>query len=360
MKEIIGDKRTIILMVVVVALVSLNLYLYSEMIQTRSALSEARDELDSVSGIIVSQDRFLDESGEIRCIGLLRLTSDDDVNGVEAGEMSDYRMISDPYIELEAGNLVIGRPMREEPPSLHVRSVIPFFLPPIVNTGEYVDFDVRLNTVGPSLSLGLHNLGERDIIAVRAEVNGTSIPFFFGVDKEHPVKPYGYLHDTVPTNWFDPALNSTKGFRPVQGETYPVDVKLTFSDDWHNYHTKTVKTWNFSRTAVSVYTGGLFVPDESIIHIKSACLIGKTGNDDSLSIVVENVWSKSVGNIDILVDDIQVASVKTNLESGDCWVACIGLPFNIYVGSSHNVTVVALTTEGEVAEVSKEVRCERL
>ncbi len=66
-----------------------------------------------------------------------------------------------------------------------------------------------------------------------------------------------------------------------------------------------------------------------------------------------------VTDIEILVDDVQVAAVKTNLKSGNSWKACIGLPFNIYVGSSHNVIVRALTAEGEAAEVSREVKCLR-
>jgi len=361
MERIKGNKVTVILVLLVVVLASLNLVLYLDLIRARSALGEARHELASVSGVIVSLDRVeYEESGEVRYIGLLRLTSEDDVNGVNAGEISDYCIVLDSYVDLDVGNLVIGRPMKEEIPTLHVQSVTSFFLPPIFNTGEYINFEVvELRTVRPSFYLGLHNLGEKDIISIRAEVNGTSIPFFFGVDKEHPVRPYEYMHDVVPTCWFDPTTNGTAGFKPTHGETYPIIVKLTLSEDPPVYPFKMVKTWNFSVMAVSVIGVGSFSPFESIIDIRSAYLFEDIGNEDFLSIVVENVWVNPVRNIEIFVDDVKVVGVKTNLKSANSWKACIRLPFNIYVGSSHNVTVVALTTEGEVAEVSREVKCLR-
>jgi hypothetical protein len=349
-------------MIFIVSLASLNLYLYSELVQTHSDLNEARDELGTVSGIILSTKAVeYEDSGEVMYIILLRLISEDPVNVVTASEISEYRLLLDSYMDLEAGNLVTGKPMKGRPPALRVQSVTPFFHPPIVNTGEYIDFEVlELNTVGPSFYLGLHNLGEKDIISIRTEVNGTLIPFFFGVDKEHPVKPYGYMHESVPTSWFDPTTNGTAGFNPIHGETYPVVVKLTLSDDRPYYTLKTGKTWDFSLTAVSVGAITTFCPFESIIHIGSAYLFEKTGKEDFLSIVVENVWVTPVTDIEILVDDIQIASVKTNLKSGKCWEACIRLPFNIYVGSSHKVIARAITAEGDVAEFSKEVRCERM
>ena len=362
MERIKGNKVTVILVLLVMVLASLNLVLYLDLIRARSALGEARHELASVSGVIVSLDRVeYEESGEVRYIGLLRLTSEDDVNGVNAGEISDYCIVLDSYVDLDVGNLVIGRPMKEEIPTLHVQSVTSFFLPPIFNTGEYINFEVvELRTVRPSFYLGLHNLGEKDIISIRAEVNGTSIPFFFGVDKEHPVKPYEYMHDAVPTSWFDPTTNGTVGFKPIRGETYPIIVKLTLSEDPLFYLFKTVKTWNFSVTAVSEYAIATFSPFESIIDIRSAYLFEKIGNEDFLSIVVENVWVNPVTDIKILVDDVQVAAVKTNLKSGNSWKACFGLPFNIYLGSSHNVTIQALTAEEETAEVSRVVKCDSM
>lgn len=361
MERIKGNKVTVILVLLVVVLASLNLVLYFDLSRVRSALGEARFELTSVSGIIVSLDRVeYEESGEVCYIGLLRTISEDDVNGVNAGEISDYRIVLDSYMDLEVGNLVIGRPMKEKIPTLHVQSVTSFFLPPIFNTGDYINFEViELNTVGPSLYLGLHNLGEKDIISIRADVNGTSIPFFFGVDKEHPVKPYEYMHDVVPTSWFDPTTNGTAGFKPIHGETYPIIVKLTLSEDPPVYPSKIVKTWNFSLTAVSGIGVGSFSPFESIIDIRSAYLFEDVGNKDFLSIVVENVWVNPVRDIEILVDDVKVVGVKTNLKSGNSWKACIRLPFNINVGSIHKITVIGLTTEGEVAEVSEEVKCLR-
>jgi hypothetical protein len=95
------------------------------------------------------------------------------------------------------------------------------------------------------------------------------------------------------------------------------------------------------------------------IEIGSAYLFESSNKGDFLSFEVRNIWNKTVTGLEILVDEVQVAGVKTNLKRGSYWKACIRLPFNVYVGSTHNVTVVALTTEGEVAEVSREVKCLR-
>jgi hypothetical protein len=361
LKELKGDKKAIILMIFVVTFASLNLYQYTELIQTHSELNEARDKLATVSGIIVNSESYeYEESGEVQFNGVLRLTANDSVNEVKAGEISDYRLILDKFVELEVGNLVSGIPIKGEIPTLKVEDITPFFHPPIINTGDYIDFEVvELRTGGPSFYLGLFNLGEKDIISIRAEVNGTLIPFFFGVDKEHPVKPYGYMHETVPTSWFDPDTNRTEGFKPIPGETYPIVVELTLSDDRPLYLFKIVSVWNFSVTAKSVISIGTFVPFPSIVQIRSAYLFEKRRNEDFLSIVVENVWESPVTEIKILVDDIEVADVYTNLKSGNQWEACTRLPFDIFVSSSHNVTVRAITAAGEVAEVSQDVKCVR-
>lgn len=349
MKEIKGDKRTIFLMIIVVTLAFLNLYLSSELFRTRS-----------VSGIIVSLKRVEYEDDEgASYIGLLRLTTDDSVNGVGVGEMSDYRIILDEDVRLKVGNLVSGIPMKKEIPTLKVERITPFFHPPIINTGDYIDFkSVRLNEFGPSLYLRLHNLGEKDIISVRVEVNGTLIPFLFGVNKEHPVKPYKYVQGEVPTSWFDPATNGTVGLKPIQGETYPIVVELTLSDDRPHYLSKTVKTWNFTVTTIFFGSISTLIDTGTHIEIGSAYLFEYPSKGDFLSFEIRNVWSKTVTDLEILVDDVQVATVKTNLKTGSYWKASIRLPFNINIGSSHNVTIRALTAEGEVAEVSKKVRCD--
>ena len=362
LKENRIGKRTIILMIVVATLASLNLYLYSELIQTRSVLSEAREELNMVSGIIVSL-RMVEHDGDegTSYIGLLRLTTNDGVNGVMTGEISDYRIILDKYVELEVGNLVNGIPMKQEIPAIKVEYITPFFYPPLINKGEHIAFEaVELNTVGPSFYLKLQNLGEKDIISVRAEVNATLIPFFFGVDKEHPVKPYEYMSDSVPTSWFDPATNGTVGFKLIHGETYHAVVKIILSEDPPVYPYRTVKTYNFSVTAISFGSIVTIFDTGTHIEMESAYLFENLYKEDFLLIEILNVWVKAVTGIKILVDDVQVAAVKTNMKEGDCWKACIGLPIDIYVGSSHNVTVYALMAEGEVAEVSKEVKCQRM
>jgi len=132
------------------------------------------------------------------------------------------------------------------------------------------------------------------------------------------------------------------------------------SEDPPVYPFKTVKTYNFSVTAISFGSIVTIFDTGTHIEMESAYLFENLYKEDFLLIEIWNVWVKAVTGIKILVDDVQVATVKTNMKEGDCWKACIELPIDIYVGSSHNVTVYALMAEGEVAEVSKEVKCERM
>jgi len=268
--------------------------------------------------------------------------------------------VLESYVELQVGNLVTGNPITGTSNTLYVRNITAFIHPPIINTGEYINLGARLTTVGPYLSLGGQNLGEKDIISVRVEVNGTLIPFFFGVDKEHPVKPYGYLQGSAPTSWFDPEVNGTVGFKPVRGETYPVNVELTLSEDPPLYLYRTVKTWNLSVTAKSIASIATVADSGEHIEIRSAYLFKRSREGYFLSIVVRNVWSETVTGMKVLVDDVSVAEVRVNLRSGKYWEACVMLPFDLITGRVYRVTLMAFTADGEFAEVSQDVKCLRL
>jgi len=362
-----GDrKRSVVVMFLVAVLAMLSVVQYIELRQTRSALSEIREELSVVTGVIISLKSVEEEdSGEVRYVGLLRLTSNDEVNGVKAGDISDYVIVLDSYRELDVGNLVKGRPLKGEIPSLKVQSVIPFIISPIINAGDYIDFEMmKLNTgVGgsyPSLHLGLKNLGEREVISIRAEVNGTIIPFSFGVSEEHPVEPSHSMHKTVPTSWFDPALNRTAGFRPLRGETYPVVVTLTLTNGTLIYSSKTVRTWNFSVTAITYGAVETMGADGWRIDMRSVDLFENRKKEDVLSVVFRNTWNKTVTNVTILVDGVAVASAGTRLTPGEYWVASIRLPFNVYLGSRHKVTIQTQTEDGDIAEVSQMVKSEKI
>ena len=343
-------------------LASLCLFQYNSLRQTRSTLSDYQEELDLVTGIVLSlrSVEYDDVGSGASYMGLLRLTSEDSVNHVEIGEISEYRMSLDSYVELDVGNLLIGRPVAGDPPTIHVQSFHPFFLPKIINAGEYVDFDwLRLNTVGPSLSLSLQNLGEKDITSVRVEVNGTFIPFLMGVDKEHPVKPAGHLGGSIPISWFDPSLNCAVGFKPERGETYPVVVKLTLDDGTLTYGSKTVKTYNFSVMTTSVGAIESMGCSDWAIDIRSASLFSTSHGEDFISLILRNVYTEELAKIVVLVDEIPIANVSKRLRVGEYLNISMKIPFDIYSGTRHNVVVQAFTAQEYVSETSENVLCVR-
>jgi len=355
------NRKILTLALIIFFLASLCLFQYYSLRQTRSTLSDYQEELNVVTGIVLSlrSVEYDVVGGGASYIGLLRLTSEDAVNHVEIGEISEYRMSLDSYVELNVGNLLLGKSTTGDPPTIHVQSIHPFFLPKIINAGEYVDFDwLELNTVGPSLGLSLQNLGEKDITSIRVEVNGTFIPFLMGVDKLHPVKPAGYLGGSVPTSWFDPSLNRTVGFKPERGETYPVVIKLTLDDGTLTYGSKTVKTYNFSVPTDSGYSIETMVFTESALDIRSASLFSD-GGEDFISLVLKNEYVEELTNIVVFVDNVSIANVKTQLRVGEYLNISMKIPFDIYSGTRHNVVVQAFTAQEYISEVSENVLCVR-
>jgi len=352
-----------ILLVSLVALSVLHVDLNNKYVTQGGILAQndIEDALNFVTGIVLSLEYVTyDDRGCASYIGLLRLTSEDAVNHVEIGEITKYRMNLDTNVDLDVGNLLIGKPVTGDPPTIQVQYFHPFLRPKIINTGEYVDFgSLELNTVGPSLRFSLQNLGEKDIISIRVEVNGTFIPFLTGVDKEHPVKPAGHLGGSVPTSWFDPSLNRTVGFKPERGETYPVVVILTLYDGALIYKSKTVKTYNFSVPTSSRYSIELMVHMDSAISIRSVSLFSTADGEDFISLELKNVYMEELSKFVILVDDVSIANVSSQLGVGGYLSVSMKVPFDIYSGTQHNVVVQAFTAQEYISEVSQDVLCVR-
>ena len=87
------NRRTGTLILIIFFLASLCLFQYYNLRQTRSALSDHQEELNLVTGIVLSLRCVeYEDGGGASYIGLLRLTSEDAVNCVEIGEISEYRL----------------------------------------------------------------------------------------------------------------------------------------------------------------------------------------------------------------------------------------------------------------------------
>ena len=288
----------------------------------------------------------------------LRLATDDTVNGFRAGEIRSYTVKPDIYEEIDLGDLVKGMPGKIRRCALEVKEITPFFKPPIINTGDYILLeDISLNKQPNSMYPNLHvifkNLGEKKVMAMRVEINGTFIPFSFGITRNSPVGPSRYGGESVPTRWFDPELNETVGFDPAKEETYPVFIEMRFSD-------YSVQTWDVSVKATSFRSIATVVGGTISLGAVDLFRLGLR-EGGILSITFRNVWiRKTITEIVVFLDENQVMKTSATIPDAGYWAGSITLPFDVYTGGEYNVTVQVKASDGSIASVSRVTVCERI
>ena len=290
----------------------------------------------------------------------LRLTTDDVTNGFQAGEIYAYTVPYEKLEEIELGNLVKGVPVKAEGNPLLIKQISQFLEPPLIVSGDYIILeDVSLNR-GPSsrypcLFISVYNLGEKKIVAMRAVINGTILPFSFRINRNNPVVPNEWGSDAVSTRWFDPDQNKTVGFMPVVGETYPVFIKVKLLDG-------SVKTWNTTVKTESygvIATIGFF----EAISVRACDLFRLgPGGGGALSISFRNTWyhNNTINKITVFLDDKQVMEAPANIPVADYWVGSIDLSERVYAGFEYEVTIQVRSTSGNTTSIKRTVICEYL
>lgn len=319
----------------------------------------------TVIGIVdhKSESRGIDETGQSVTLYIvsLKLVTDDSVNGLKAGATLGYIVSKDIYDEVNTGDLVKGTPQKEL--TLKVVQVIyDFSAPPEVEPSYRVEFNSMslfapyANYCGyPYLYFDLINLGDRPIIDVRVELNGTFIPFDSGISSYSPI--YAGLTQRIwmPTKWYDPDSNRTVGFGPIDGQSYPVDVSMAFSDG-------VIIRRSFYVQANSVI-GEPFSIDTP--EIKAISLL-RSENGNILSISIRNTWFnvnasigtslfKTISDVAILIDGRPVMKVSTYIPSG-YWAISATLPFEISVDKWYNITIQAMASDGSTFTVTRQVK----
>ncbi len=142
---------------------------------------------DEVSGIVVHR-------GGAKI--WLRLIKPDQVNNVSIGEIEAYR-INDKYAEdFDVGDLLKGKLLDNK--TISHEPGLPFFEHDwnygFVNRGDLLLFGGGgikhdLSKPYPSLSFSIKNLGEKEVIAIRARINELDLPYAFGVSQDSPLEP---------------------------------------------------------------------------------------------------------------------------------------------------------------------------
>lgn len=343
LKGLRGDKKTTLLIIFVVALASLNLYLYSDLVQTHSDLNEAREELGEVSGIVVHRD-----GANV----LLRLTTPDRVNNVDVGEMTTYRVLDEYAEDFDIGDLLKGKLLNNK--TIIYEPGIPFFMHDFdygfVNRGDLLLFGggkitQDLSDPYPVLRFSIRNLGEKEVIAVRAKINDFVLPYTFGVSTDSPIEPSKHEAMSRCTSWYDPATGNVSGYIPADGEEYTVEVTVKFEDYPSQVFTRT-DVFELEKGYSDATVGGF----ERVFFWEPDLLSFGIRKGGSLSLSFRNEWwigsPQTINRLQLYVDENKLWDEDIRIEPADYFAVTVHIPFDLVPEQEYDVTLVAHSTTG--------------
>ena len=310
---------------------------------------------DKVSGIVIHRDGGA---------AWIRLTSPDLMNNASTGTIIRYNMTDKHADHPDPGDYIEGTLLSGD--TLQVDEYIAFFEHDFnrgfVNKGDLLLFSGGKiskdpSVLYPTLKFGLRNLGENDIVGVRASINGVQLPFTFGVTRDDPLKPSQNLGVHRYTAWFDPDTGSIQGYIPEEGDEYFVDILVKYE----NYKTK-----SFNRTEIFIddAMGSIsFMVGRDVVYFQGGELLSQRGgNGGTVYITFRNTWydetALTIDRLELYIDDVQVMDEDVDIEVGSYSSICARISFELELGREYEVTLVAHSATGNVSEYSKSVTCE--
>jgi DNA-binding transcriptional ArsR family regulator len=164
--------------------------------------------------------------------GLLRLIADSTLSSANTGEIKDY-FIKTNSTDIQQGWLVTGFISQGDPIPIFTVNHAQTFLTWFVNTSDFVRVSyIGINTGNqyPELSIELSNLSDKPITSLRCRINGTLLPFTWGISKTTPIQPSLDYSSSVYTSWIDPTTSERGGLSPISGKTYLASIELGYQD----------------------------------------------------------------------------------------------------------------------------------
>jgi DNA-binding transcriptional ArsR family regulator len=286
--------------------------------------------------------------------GLLRLITDSTLSGANTGEIKDY-FIKTNSSDIQQGWLVTGFISQGDPiPVFTVNRAQPF-LTWFVNASDFMRVSYMGISTGnqyPTLNIGLSNLSDRPITSIRCNINGTVLPFTWGVSKTTPIQPSYDFSDFVYTSWVDPTTGERGGLTPISGKTYLVHIELGYQDGAIRSIDNLVNAQGGGSISSIVIINPIEGPAVDLLHTNASSSL--------ISLSFRSTWSKPITRIEILIDDKLVVDAPCNLVLSWYWVGSMKVPFNIYTGGDYNVTLRVYSSDGELYSTSQLVTCQHL
>jgi len=308
---------------------------------------------DEVSGIVVHR-----EGSQI----WLRLTTPDQVNNVSIGEIEAYRVLDRYAEDFDVGDLLKGKLLGNN--TISHEPGIPFFEHDwdygFVIRGDLLLFGGGgithdLSKPYPSLSFSIKNLGEKEVIAIRARINELDLPYAFGVSQDSPLEPSRGESFSCYSAWYSPG-GGTGGYVPMDGEEYTVTVTVKYSD----YSTRTL-------TKSGVYKEGdnrgsiCFMVSRSYVYFKPDLLWLGRGSGSSLSLSFRNEWSRnnqSIEELELYFEDTLVWGEPIRINPAEYFTVTVPIPFDTAPGKTYDVTLVAHSSTGLNSTYTVPTKCQ--
>ncbi len=350
-----------IIIILIISLASTLVYInYSRQDSTKVVLKTI--ETGPTLAIVIqgNEAKYNDNGTFIGVTALIRLLTDDSANGLKKGDIADYMILTDDP-NTNNGYLLQGTTFNNQGPVFQV-SISTQFFKEFVNSGDHIVMSAELMG-SDGILFGVNNLGEYDVTSLRASINGTVLPFTFGVSRDSPVKPSWSYSGEASTTWYDPAEKVVKGVHLEMNHSYAVHLEVGLSDGSRKVVDEVVpyRPWFGIASIVAM---------SAVDHLTIDLLeVNGSLGTSVVSVSFRNTWGcsgpdswvpKNITKIELFVDDLPVSPATCNLRVSDSWVGSTRTPEAAYQGGVYKVTILLTASDGSTFTTSQDVTCQPL
>ena len=271
---------------------------------------------------------------------------------MQVGEIEVYNVMDDSTEGPDIGELLKGKLINNR--TIQYEAGIPFFDYDLkhgfVNKGDLLLFGgvkitQDLSDPYPVLRFSIRNLGEKEIIAVRAKISDFQLPYTFGISTDSPLNPSKYEMMSRYTSWYDPARGNVTGYTPNEGEEYTVEIIVKFKDSSSQVFTRT-GIFELKRA----YSIATVAGSEHIFFRKPDLLRYRFREGGSVSLSFRNDWwvgsLQEIDNLQLYLDEYKLWDEDIQIEPTEYFTVTVHIPFAPVLNQKYDVTLVAHSTSG--------------
>lgn len=207
----------------------------------------------------------------------------------------------------------------------------------------------------PYIQFTVSNQGDKNITAIRANVNAVDLPYTFAVSKNTPIESSRVRDYAGYTAWYEPG-GGVGGYLPSFGDLYKIRVTLFFSDGSTKVYRKIGRYWD--RHSFSIGTLGGF----DILGFEDVSLLAH-GERDTINLDFRNDWvvesPQTVRRLELQLGDDTVWEEDVRVNFTGYFVVTVEIPFELESGRRYNVTLIAYSNDGNNSTFTESALCQK-